>query len=74
MNTNFLATIEDEQWLLAVHEKRIPFASGDKLPVRLRIETEKDEQGNPIEGSSRYYVEKVTGDVIRPVKVEQFEL
>lgn len=61
------AKIEDEKFLNAVKDGRITgFCAGVQIPVRLRMETDINENGTPIEKSERYFVERVTGDIILP--------
>lgn len=60
---NIEASIEDEEWLEKIHEEKIKFGMGMKLPVLLRIETILDDRQNII-GEPIYTVIKITGEII----------
>jgi hypothetical protein len=62
------AAIEDKEWIERVHEERIAFKCGMRLPVKMRIEISLDKNGEPISGSEKYTIEEVTGDAKEPEK------
>lgn len=65
LDKNIEATIADEEWLKKVNSGQITkLYAGVKIPVKLLIETDLDNQRNPI--STRYTILEVTGDIIEP--------
>lgn len=65
LDKNIEAAIADEEWLKKVNSGQVKLYAGVKIPVKLLIEADLDEQRNPI--ATRYTVLKVTGDIIEPV-------
>lgn len=61
---NIEATIADEAWLKKVNSGEIILYAGVKIPVKLLIEADLDDQRNLI--TTRYTVLEVTGDIIEP--------
>lgn len=59
MNKNIEAKIEDEEWLKKFRNDKAKICCGTQLSVKIRMETMKDDCGNPIENTTRYYIEKV---------------
>lgn len=64
MGRDIYATIADEEWLKKVQNGDIALQAGVKIPVKLFIESDLDENGDLIH--TRYTVLEVTGDIIRP--------
>lgn len=64
-NKNIKAKIEDEIWLNSFRESKIPLTYGTQMKVAMRMETLKDNYGNPIENTAKYYIEKVIS-VVKP--------
>jgi len=61
------AEMEDKEFLDKVHSGIIRnLYAGVKVPVKLRIEQEFNEEGLLIKGTEQYFVEKVNGDIIEP--------
>ena len=61
------AEMEDKEFLDRVHSGIIRnLYAGVKVPVKLRIEQEFNEEGLLIKGTEQYFVEKVNGDIIEP--------
>ena len=61
------AEIEDKEFLDKVHSGIIRnLYAGVKIPVKLRIEQEFNEEGLLIKDAEKYFVEKVNGDIIEP--------
>ena len=59
--------MEDKEFLDKVHSGIIRnLYAGVKIPVKLRIEKELDEEGFLIKDTDKYFVEKVNGDIIEP--------
>lgn len=59
--------IEDKNFLDRVHKRQENFSGGDRIRVRLRMESEYDSTGMPIEGSERYFIEEVLSAVLPPL-------
>ena len=61
------AEMEDKEFLDKVHSGVIRnLYAGVKIPVKLRIEQEFNEEGLLIKDTEKYFVEKVNGDIIEP--------
>ena len=61
------AEMEDKEFLDKVHSGKIrSLYAGVKIPVKLRIEQEFNEEGLLIKDTEKYFVEKVNGDIIEP--------
>ena len=61
------AEMEDKEFLDKVHSGIIRnLYAGVKVPVKLRIEQEFNEEGLLIKGTEQYFVEKVNGGIIEP--------
>ena len=61
------AEMEDKGFLDKVHSGIIRnLYAGVKIPVKLRIEQEFNEEGLLIKDAEKYFVEKVNGDIIEP--------
>ncbi len=61
------AEMEDKEFLDKVHSGIIKnLYAGVKIPVKLRIEQEFNEEGLLIKDTEKYFVEKVNGDIIEP--------
>ena len=61
------AEIEDKEFLDKVHSGIIRnLYAGVKIPVKLRIEQEFNEEGLLIKDAEKYFVEKVNGNIIEP--------
>jgi len=59
--------MEDKEFLDKVHSGIIRnLYAGVKIPVKLRIEQEFNEEGLLIKDTEKYFVEKVNGDIIEP--------
>ena len=59
--------MEDKEFLDKVHSGIIRnLYAGVKIPVKLRIEQEFNEEGLLIKDAEKYFVEKVNGDIIEP--------
>jgi len=59
--------MEDKEFLEQVHSGIIRnLYAGVKIPVKLRIEQEFNEEGLLIKDTEKYFVEKVNGDIIEP--------
>lgn len=59
--------MEDKEFLDKVHSGVIRnLYAGVKIPVKLRIEQEFNEEGLLIKDTEKYFVEKVNGDIIEP--------
>jgi hypothetical protein len=59
--------MEDKEFLDKVHSGVIrSLYAGVKIPVKLRIEQEFNEEGLLIKDTEKYFVEKVNGDIIEP--------
>ena len=59
--------MEDKEFLEQVHSGIIRnLYAGVKIPVKLRIEQEFNEEGFLIKDTEKYFVEKVNGDIIEP--------
>ena len=59
--------MEDKEFLDKVHSGVIRnLYAGVKIPVKLRIEQEFNEEGLLIKDAGKYFVEKVNGDIIEP--------
>jgi hypothetical protein len=67
-------TMEDDNYLNKVHNREETFSGGDSLRVRLRIETEFDNNGALIEGSERYFIEEVLGSVEIPRTISERQI
>ena len=48
--------------------------AGVKIPCELQIDIELDENNNPIEGTEKYTIIKVTGDIIEPKGYDQLSI
>jgi len=61
------AEMEDKEFLDKVHSGIIRnLYAGVKIPVKLRIEQEFNEEGLLIKDTEKYFVEKVNGDIVEP--------
>jgi hypothetical protein len=61
------AEIEDKEFLDKVHSGIIRnLYAGVKIPLKLRIEQEFNEEGLLIKDTEKHFVEKVNGDIIEP--------
>lgn len=64
-NKKIKAKIEDEVWLDEFQKSKHSLTYGAQMKVNMRIETLKDKNGNPMENTEKYYIEKVL-DVVLP--------
>lgn len=58
-NKKIKATIEDEAWLYSFQESKVNLTYGTRMTVQMRIETLRDDNGNPIEKTAKYFIEKI---------------
>ena len=73
MGRRIEAKIRDEEWKQKVNNGEIgEFTSGDRLPVELVAEYNLDDNGNVIEGTEKFEVAKITGDIIKNPKQIEF--
>jgi hypothetical protein len=69
LNKNIDAEILDKGWLEKVRTRKIKnLYSGVKIPVKMLIEVELDDNGIPIKDSEKYKVLEVTGNIIEPLE------
>lgn len=65
--------ILDEDFKNLIHKRKIKnLYAGVKIPVKLQIEQETDENGFIISDTEKYSVLKVTGDIIEPQELNSF--
>ena len=69
-NKIIAAKIEDESWLESFRAHKQSLKSGAQMKVYMRMETTRDKNGNPIDNTTRYYVERVIS-VINPFDVDE---
>lgn len=74
LDRNIDATIEDKEWLEQIRTAKTKFGPGMRLPVSMQVSVDLDKSSNPIKGSERYIVIKVTGDIIEPTELKQISV
>ena len=65
--------MSDEEFIEKVHNGEI-IKAGDSIKVTLEVYVDLDELGNPIEGTERYTIVKVHGDIIHNPEYPQMTL
>lgn len=68
-NKKIKATIEDEAWLYNFQKSKVSLTYGTQMKVEMRIETLRDDNGNPIDSTAKYYIEKIIS-VVNPFDSE----
>lgn len=58
-NKAIQAKIEDEEWLENFKKHRFAVTADIQLKVSMRSECSRDKSGNPVENTTKYYIEKV---------------
>lgn len=66
MGNKITAKIEDNSFLERFRNEHIKVCSGSRLPSKIRIEYFVDKKGIVLDGSAKYFVEKVTGNIKNP--------